>query len=194
MSKKEKEILENVDTEETVETEETAEAQETAETSEEAVAEGEEAAETEASPQDIFDEKLKELNDKVLRQAAEFQNYRTRTEKEKAAMFDTGVKTTIEKLLPIVDNFERGLVGKEEGEDPFVDGMLLTYRQMQTMLSDMGITPIEALGCEFNQDLHNAIQHVDDETKGENEVVQELQKGYMYKDAVLRHSLVIVAN
>lgn len=143
---------------------------------------------------DKKDEQIKDLNDKLLRQMAEFQNYRNRTEKEKSSMFDAGCKAAAEKLLPIVDNFERGLVGVEEGEDPFKDGMLLTYKQIISSLTELGVTPIEALGNEFNADLHEAIQHIEDDTHGENEIVQELRKGYMYKDTVLRHSLVIVAN
>ena len=138
-------------------------------------------------------EKIDELTDKLQRQMAEFENYRKRTEKEKAAMYDMGTRDTIEKLLPVLDNFERGLAGAAE-EDPFAEGMKMIYRQMITTLTDLGVTPIEAEGQEFDPNLHNAVMHVDDENFGENVVAEELQKGYMYKDHVVRHSMVKVAN
>ena len=127
---------------------------------------------------------------------AEFDNYRKRTEKEKASMYVIGAKEIVEKILPIVDNFERGLasVPDEQKEDPFVDGMDKIYRQLMTALEEMGVKVIEAVGQEFNPDLHNAVMHVEDEDAGENIIVEEFQKGYLYKDFVVRHSMVKVAN
>ena len=124
---------------------------------------------------------------------AEFENFRRRTEKEKSTMYDMGVRDMVEKLLPVIDNFERGLDSAAE-EDPFAEGMRMIYRQMMTMLTDSGVTPIEAAGKEFDPELHNAVLHVDDDSFGENIVAEELQKGYMYKDHVVRHSMVKVAN
>lgn len=145
---------------------------------------------------DKKDEKIEELNDKVRRQMAEFDNFRKRTEKEKAQMFETGARSIIEKLLPVVDNFERGLaaIPEEEKGNPFAEGMEKIYKQMMTMLEDAGVKPIEAEGKEFDPNLHNAVMHVDDESFGENIVAEELQKGYMYRGTVVRHSMVKVAN
>ena len=143
---------------------------------------------------DKRDEKIEELNDKVMRQMAEFENFRRRTEQEKAQMFGNGAKAIIEKVLPVVDNFERGLATVEEGADPFSDGMLMIYKQLLTTLEEAGVKPIEAVGKEFNPDFHNAVMHVEDEEVGENIVVEEFQKGYMYNDSVVRHSMVKVAN
>lgn len=143
---------------------------------------------------DKKDEQIEMLNDRVQRQMAEFENFRRRTETEKSQMFATGAKSIVEKILPVVDNFERGLTTVEEGADPFSDGMLMIYKQLQTTLAEAGVTAIEAVGCEFNPDLHNAVMHVDDEEVGENIVVEEFQKGYMYQDTVVRHSMVKVAN
>lgn len=141
-------------------------------------------------------EQIEELTDRVKRQMAEFDNFRKRTEKEKAQMFETGAKSIIEKILPVVDNFERGLaaLSEEEKAAPFAEGMDKIYKQMMTMLTEAGVTPIEAEGKEFDPNLHNAVMHIDDESLGENIVVQELQKGYMYRDSVVRHSMVQVAN
>ncbi len=145
---------------------------------------------------DKKDEKIDELTDQLTRQMAEFDNFRKRTDKEKSQMYEIGAKDIIEKILPIIDNFERGLEGvKEEDKDsPFVQGMEMTYKQLMTTLEGVGVTPIEAIGQEFDPDLHNAVMHVDDEELGENIVVEEFQKGYMYHDSVLRHSMVKVAN
>ncbi|MBO6154016.1 MAG: nucleotide exchange factor GrpE [Lachnospiraceae bacterium] len=144
---------------------------------------------------DKKDEKIEELNDKVMRQMAEFENFRKRTEKEKTQMFEVGAKSIIEKILPVVDNFERGLAGVDENtEDPFAQGMQMVYKQLMTSLEEAGVTPIEAVGQEFNPDFHNAVMHVEDENFGENEVVEELQRGYQYHDTVVRHSMVKVAN
>ena len=142
------------------------------------------------------DELIKEQNEKYIRLMAEFDNYRKRTEKEKAGMYAMGAKDVVEKILPVVDNFERGfsLVAEEDAEDPFTEGMQKIYKQLMTTLTDLGVTPIEAVGKEFDPNLHNAVMHVDDESVGENIVVQEFQKGYMYKDSVVRHSMVQVAN
>ena len=145
---------------------------------------------------DERDEKIAELSDKVLRQMAEFDNFRKRTEKEKAAMYEVGAKAIIEKLLPVVDNFERGLaaVPEEQKEDGFVTGMEMVYKQLLTMLEGVEVKPIEAVGQEFNPELHNAVMHVDDETVGDNIIVEEFQKGYTYRDSVVRYSMVKVAN
>ena len=143
---------------------------------------------------DKRDEQIEQLNDKVMRQMAEFENFRRRTEIEKSQMFATGAKSIVEKILPVVDNFERGLATVEEGADPFADGMLMIYKQLLTTLDEAGVKPIEAVGQEFNPDFHNAVMHVEDEEVGENIVVEEFQKGYMYNDTVVRHSMVKVAN
>jgi molecular chaperone GrpE len=142
---------------------------------------------------DKKDEKIEELTDKLTRQMAEFDNYRKRTEKEKAANYIVGARDVIEKLLPVVDNFERGLSGADLS-DPFADGMNKIYKQLMTLLADIGVTPIEAVGKEFDPNFHNAVMHIDDEELGENIIAEEFQKGYMYKDQVVRHSMVKVAN
>ena len=143
---------------------------------------------------DKRDEQIEQLNDRVMRQMAEFENFRRRTEAEKSQMFSMGAKNIIEKILPVVDNFERGLATVEEGADPFADGMLMIYKQLLTTLDEAGVKPIEAVGQEFNPDFHNAVMHVEDEEVGENIVVEEFQKGYMFGDSVVRHSMVKVAN
>ena len=145
---------------------------------------------------DKKDEQIEELNDKYQRLFAEFQNFRSRSEKEKAAMFETGAKSIIEKILPIVDNFDRGVaaLSEEDLESPVGEGMNLIYKQLLQTLTDMGVTAIEAEGKEFDPDLHNAVMHEDNEELGENVVSQELQKGYKYRDTVIRHSMVKVAN
>lgn len=137
--------------------------------------------------------KIAELTDKVKRQMAEFENFRKRSEREKGEMFDAGAVNIIGKILPILDNFERGLAQAPEG-DPFADGMEKVYRQFSTTLTEIGVTPIEAKGKTFDPNFHNAVMHVDDDQYGESEVVEELQKGYMYHDKVVRHSMVKVAN
>lgn len=142
---------------------------------------------------DKLNEKIKELQDKLTRQMAEFENFRKRTEKEKSSMFSMGEKSTLEKVLPIVDNFERALQ-TETSDSSFKEGMEKIYKMLIKNLSDLGVTPIEAQGKEFDPKFHNAVMHVDDENYGDNEVVEEFQKGYMYKDTVLRHSMVKVAN
>ena len=145
---------------------------------------------------DKKDEMIEELTDKVRRSMAEFDNFRKRTEKEKSAMFEVGAKSVIEKLLPVVDNFERGLaaVPEEEQGSAFVEGMEKIYKQMLKMLEDMEVKPIEAVGQPFDPNFHNAVMHVEDEEAGENIVIEEFQKGYMYRDSVVRHSMVKVAN
>jgi len=141
-------------------------------------------------------EQVAELNDKVVRQMAEFENFRKRTEKEKEAMFETGAKSVLEKLLPVVDNFERGIavLSEEESSTPFAEGIQKVYRQLMDELTKLDVKPIEAVGQEFDPNLHNAVMHVDDESVGENMVVEELQKGYTYRENVIRHSMVKVAN
>lgn len=145
---------------------------------------------------DKKDEKIEELTDKLTRQMAEFDNFRKRTEKEKSQMYEIGAKDIIDKILPVVDNFERGLgaVAEEEKENPFVQGMDKVYKQLMTTLEGIGVKPIEAVGQEFNPDFHNAVMHEENEGVGENIVTEELQKGYMYRDSVVRHSMVKVAN
>ena len=142
---------------------------------------------------DPKEEKIAELTDRLQRQMAEFENYRKRTEKEKSTMYDMGARDVVEKLLPIVDNFERGLEGADE-KDPFVEGMAMIYKQFMTMLAEIGVEPIEAARKEFDPNLHNAVMHIDDEQYEENIVAEELQKGYKYKDQVIRYSMVKVAN
>lgn len=142
------------------------------------------------------EKEIMELKDKLLRSMAEFDNYRKRTEKEKAQMFDLGVKSTIEKILPIIDNFERGLdsIKEEEKDSPLAQGYNMIYKQLMTVLEEIGVTPIDAVGKEFNPDFHNAVAHGEDENLGENIVAEEYQKGYMYHDMVIRHSMVKVVN
>ena len=137
-----------------------------------------------------------QLEDLRKRNLAEFENFRKRTEKEKSSMFDMGAKSVVEKLLPIIDNFERGFAGisEEQMSDPFVSGMDMVYKQLQKALTDMGVEPIEAVGKPFDPNLHNAVMHVEDENLGENTVAQEFQKGYLYHGSVIRHSMVQVAN
>lgn len=137
-----------------------------------------------------------QLDDLRKRNLAEFENFRKRTEKEKSNMFDMGAKSVVEKLLPIIDNFERGFAGlsEEQMSDPFVSGMDMVYKQLVKALADMGVEPIEAVGKPFDPNLHNAVMHVEDENLGENTVAQEFQKGYLYHGSVVRHSMVQVAN
>lgn len=141
---------------------------------------------------DKKDEQIEELNDRLKRQMAEFENFRKRTDKEKQAMFDTGAKSVIEKILPVVDNFERGLatVPEESKEDPFVDGMNRIYKQLMTELENIGVKPIEAVGQEFDPNLHNAVMQVESDEYESGVIAQELQKGYTYHDMVVRHSMV----
>jgi molecular chaperone GrpE len=145
---------------------------------------------------DKKDEQIEDLSDRLKRSMAEFDNFRKRTEKEKAAMFEIGAKSVIEKLLPVVDNFERGFstLTDEQMEDPFVMGMDKTYKQMLKCLEDLEVQPIEAVGKEFDPNFHNAVMHVEDEEVGDNIVVEEFQKGYTYRDSVVRTSMVKVAN
>ena len=182
---------------------EEAEAEETEETSEEAGSgDAKEDAEKKtgkkvfSKKKDKKDEKIEELTDKLTRQMAEFDNFRKRTEKEKSQMYEIGAKDIIEKILPVVDNFERGLdaVKEEEKEDPFVQGMEKVYKHLVTTLEGIEVKPIEAVGQPFDPNFHNAVMHVEDENFGENIVAEEFQKGYTYRDSVVRHSMVKVAN
>lgn len=145
---------------------------------------------------DKKDEKIEELNDRLIRSIAEFDNFRKRTEKEKAQMFEIGAKDIVEKILPVIDNFERGLatVPEAEKEGAFVQGIELVYKQLLKALEDAGVKPIEAVGKEFDPNFHNAEMHAEDENFGENIVAEEFQKGYMYRDSVVRHSMVKVVN
>lgn len=219
MAEKEEEMMEEVleDLEKDAaekQAEEVSEAEET-ETETEAAESGEQAEETEESEaedgqeapadekkgffkkkKDKKDEQIEELNDKLKRQMAEFDNFRKRTEKEKTQMYDMGAKSIIEKILPVIDNFERGLaaVPEEQREDAFVVGMDKVYRQMLTELDASGVKPIEAVGQEFDPNFHNAVMQVESEVYDSGVVAQELQKGYMYKDSVVRHSMVAVVS
>ena len=166
-------------------------------------ASGEQASKTEKkkffskkNKKDKKDEKIEELTDRLTRQMAEFDNFRKRTEKEKSQMYEIGARDIIEKILPVVDNFERGLssVSEEDKATPFAEGMEKIYKQLMTTLEGIGVKPIEAVGQEFNPDFHNAVMHVEDEELGENIIAEEFQKGYMYRDSVVRHSMVKVAN
>lgn len=149
-----------------------------------------------AKKKDKKDEQIEELKDRLVRSMAEFDNFRKRTEKEKSQMFEVGAKSIVEKILPVVDNFERALdaASEEEKETPFVQGIDKIYKHMITTLEEAGVTAIDAKGKEFDPNLHNAVMHVEDEELGENVVAEELQKGYMYKESVVRHSMVKVAN
>ena len=165
------------------------------ETSEETKEEA--ATEEQPAEKDKKDILIEELNDKYMRTFAEFDNFRKRSEKEKAAMFEVGAKSIIEKILPVVDSFERGLGTLSEEEiaaNPFADGMDKVYKQMVKALEEVGVTPIEAVGKEFDPNLHNAVMHGDDDQYGENIVSEEFQKGYMYRDTVVRYSMVKVEN
>ena len=184
--------------EETSET--TVKADEAKESQEEAESQKEPESKTKASffgkkkkEKDKFEQQIEDLTDRLKRSMAEFDNYRKRTEKEKSSMYIIGAKDIVEKMLPIVDNFERGLAQAPE-DDPFAEGMKMIYKQMMTAFDEMGVKPIEAVGKDFDPNLHNAVMHVEDESVGENIVVEEFQKGYTYKDFVVRHSMVKVAN
>lgn len=146
--------------------------------------------------EDVYKEKIEQLEDRVMRQMAEFENFRKRTEREKQSMFETGAKSVLEKILPVVDNFERGLatVAPEDMEDPFVDGMNRVYKQLMTELENMDVKPIEAVGCEFDPNLHNAVMQVESEEYETGVIAQELLKGYTYHDSVVRHSMVAVTS
>lgn len=145
---------------------------------------------------DKKDARIEELTDRLQRQMAEFDNFRKRTEKEKSTMYEIGSKSVIEKILPVIDNFERGLaaVSDDQKEDAFVEGMEKIYRQFLDTLGEIGVKPIEAVGQEFDPNFHNAVMHIEDEDAEDNTVVEEFQKGYMYRDNVVRHSMVKVAN
>ena len=159
----------------------------------------EDAGKKEKAPEkkkDPKDEKIDELNDKLRRSMAEFDNYRKITDKEKSAMYEIGAKDVIEKILPIVDNFERGLntIPEDAKGTAFAEGMEKIYKQFVKTLDDLGVKPIEAVGKPFDPNFHNAVMHVEDENLGENVVAAELQKGYTYKESIVRHSMVQVAN
>ena len=203
----EREMDEEIQTEDIDTTEAEAETAENAETSAEETEESSEGAETSGQKEekkkgffnrdkkDKKDEKIAELNDRLMRQMAEFDNFRKRTEKEKQQMYGIGASEVIEKLLPIVDNFERGLAAMTDDEKntPFAQGIELVYKQLMTTLSDLGVTPIEAVGVEFNPDFHNAVMQAPSEEYESGIVIQELQRGYVYKEKVIRYSMVMVA-
>jgi molecular chaperone GrpE len=175
-----------------------AKAEETAEAAQEDAAEtaAGESAEKESSKKDAKDEKIEELQDRLKRQMAEFDNFRKRTEKEKSAMYEIGARDIIEKILPVLDNFERGLAAmpEEEKGSSFAEGVAMIYKQFVKTLEDAGVEAIEAKGQTFDPNLHNAVMHIEDENLGENVIAQELQKGYKYRGTVVRHSMVQVAN
>lgn len=152
--------------------------------------------ETSDAKKDAKDTQIEELSERLKRQMAEFDNFRKRTEREKSSMYEVGAKDIIERILPVVDNFERGLasVPEEEKGSAFAEGMEMIYKQLMKALEEAGVKPIEAEGQPFNPDFHNAVMHIEDDTLGENIIAQELQKGYMYRDSVVRHSMVQVAN
>ena len=170
--------------------------EETSEEAKETTKEGSKKFFGKKNKKDKKDEKIEELTDRLTRQMAEFDNFRKRSEKEKSQMYEIGAKDVIEKILPVVDNFERGLQGltEEEKADPFVEGVDKIYKQLMTTLEGIGVKPIEAVGQEFDPDFHNAVMHVEDEAFGENTIAEEFQKGYTYRDSVVRHSMVKVAN
>lgn len=145
---------------------------------------------------DPRDAQIEDLTDRVKRTMAEFDNFRKRTEKEKSAMYEIGARDMVERILPVVDNFERGLASVPEAEKggPVAEGMEKIYKQLMKALDEAGVKPIEAVGQPFDPNFHNAVMHIEDESLGENVVAQELQKGYMYRDTVVRHSMVQVAN
>ena len=195
MAEQEKEILEEEIEKDIPETEEELLEEETEQAEAPETKEDKKAAKKQAKlnkKEDSYKEKIDQLEDRVKRQMAEFENFRKRTDKEKQAMFDTGAKSVIEKILPVVDNFERGLatVPEESKEDPFVDGMNRIYKQLMTELENIGVKPIEAVGQEFDPNLHNAVMQVESDEYESGVVAQELQKGYTYHDMVVRHSMV----
>ena len=204
-----KDLQEDIDTEEaaleTPEDESVSEKEEMEETAEPIAGEAEKSKEDKKASkrkfkadkkQDALKEKIEELEDRVKRQMAEFENFRKRTEKEKTAMFETGAKSVIEKILPVVDNFERGLaaVPEEEKGSSFVEGMEMIYKQMISELEKMEVKPIPAVGEEFNPDFHNAVMQVESDEYESGVIAQELQKGYTYRDSVVRHSMVAVVS
>ena len=199
----EKELEGTVEAEEAAE--ETVEAEEAEEVAEEVAEEAVETEETDEKKgffgkkkdkKDKKDLKIEELEDKVKRQLAEFENFRNRTEKEKSRMYEFGARDVIEKMLPVLDNFERGLaaIPEEEKGGPVASGMEMIYKQMMTTLEGLGVTPIEALNKPFDPNFHNAVMHVEDDEVEESTVVEEFQKGYIYKEHVIRYSMVKVAN
>ncbi|MEE1102182.1 MAG: nucleotide exchange factor GrpE [Agathobacter sp.] len=183
------EVTEDIESTDTEETEETVE-NETEDSSEG------KSKKKKKDKKDKKDEQIEELNDKLKRQMAEFDNFRKRTEKEKTQMFDMGAKTIIEKILPVIDNFERGFTTVDEADkdDAFVSGMDMVYKQLMTELESAGVKPIEAVGKEFDPEFHNAVMQVESEEYESGIIAQELQKGYTYKDAVVRHSMVAVVS
>ena len=203
----EEEVKQDAPETETQEERNTEECEETAETSAENTENPEDAEASEEKDkkgffsgrkkekkEDAVKAQINELQDKVMRQMAEFENFRKRSEKEKSAMFETGAKSVIEKILPVVDNFERGLatVPENEKDSPFVDGMNKVYKQLITELENLGVKPIEAVGKEFDPNFHNAVMQVENDELEPGTVAQELLKGYMYRDTVVRHSMVAV--
>ena len=192
MSQKEKKTVEDIELEKTTDAaEEAAEEVATADTTEEVVEDAQD-----MEKKDKKDLQIEELNDRLVRNMAEFDNFRKRSEKEKSQMFEIGAKSIVEKILPVIDNFDRGLgaITEEEKESAFVQGIEQIYKQFTTALEEVGVTPIEAVGKEFNPEYHNAVMHGEDENYGDNIISDEFQKGYLYKESVVRHSMVKVMN
>ena len=203
MSEQEKEILEAEEAEETndaVDAEENVTEQPAEETAENEAEESEKEKKGLGKKKktdkkaEAYEAKIAELDDRVKRQMAEFENYRKRTEKEKAAMFEMGAKSVIEKILPVADNFERGLaaIPEEDKESPFAEGLNKIYKQLMTELENLGVKPIEAVGKEFDPNFHNAVMQVESDEYEEGVIAQELLKGYTYRDTVVRYSMVAV--
>ena len=207
MSEQEKEILEETTAEEKISDEAAEEATGDVDTEVKEENASEEASEETVKDKKIlgkkkktdkkteaYEAKIAELDDRVKRQMAEFENFRKRTEKAKAAMFEMGAKSVVEKILPVVDNFERGLaaIPEEDKTSPFAEGMNMIYKQLMTELEGLGVKPIEAVGKEFDPNFHNAVMQVESEEYEEGVIAQELLKGYMYRDTVVRHSMVAV--
>ena len=187
MSQKKKDAAEDIKVEENIEAQTEENAEETVVETEEKKAQEENTTETPDDGKDKKDLKIEELNDRLMRNMAEFENFRKRSEKEKSQMFEIGAKSIVEKILPIIDNFERGLgtITEAEKESAFVQGIEQIYKQFITALEEAGVKPIEAVGQEFNPDYHNAVMHGEDENYGENIISDEFQKGYMYKESVV---------
>lgn len=204
MNSEEKKIDEAVEDTAAEQTDTVTEDTDSAETADTQAGEAEQTEETEKKgffgkkkdKKDPKDAQIEELNDRLRRNMAEFDNFRKRTEKEKSAMYEIGSKNVIEKILPVVDNFERGLasIPEDAKSTALAEGMDKIYKQLMKTLEELGVTQIEAVGAPFDPNFHNAVMHIEDESLGENVVAQELQKGYMYRDSVVRHSMVQVAN
>jgi len=198
-AKEEEKVAEEAVEEAVSDTEESADNNDQAQEADENATDSDEASEGKKlfgrkNKKDPKDDKIEELQDRVKRQLAEFENFRNRSEKEKSTMYAMGAKSVVEKILPIIDNFERGLEHAPEDGDPFADGMKMVYKQMITELEKVGVKPIEAVGTDFDPNIHNAVMQVESEEYESGKVAQELQKGYMYNDTLVRPSMVAVVS